>query len=247
MPRQPVLWLSAHARAHHAPLLPGLVSCALLQRKRTLLPALADRHRTGTFVDRRFGESNPTLTPEEKMLERFTKEKQRASVRGGRADLFNLGDDDDEGQGLTHYGKSLGFDDFEGEGLGAGLDDDDESGQYRTSSCADRHPKCRHLRPVHLFASILQARSTGTPFSGTTLEALTTREMTRTRSACSARLTLLSARPRLTLSYLVVYQPERKKSKAEVMAEVMAKSKDHKVRPCCSMSRHNVSSTAHPS
>lgn len=70
------------------------------------------------------------MTPEEKMLERFTREKQRASVRGGKADLFNLRDgDDDEGEGLTHYGKSLAFDDFEDGGLGAGLEDDDESGK----------------------------------------------------------------------------------------------------------------------
>jgi hypothetical protein len=67
------------------------------------------------------------------MLERFTKEKQRASVRGSsRADLFNLGDSGDEGEGLTHYGKSLGIDDFEGEGLGIGLevDDEEDRGQF---------------------------------------------------------------------------------------------------------------------
>ena len=66
------------------------------------------------------------------MLERFTKEKQRASVRGGRQEIFNLGDDEDEGEGgLTHYGKSLGFDDFEGEGLGGGLgfEDEEEGGE----------------------------------------------------------------------------------------------------------------------
>lgn len=67
------------------------------------------------------------------MLERFTKEKQRASVRGGRQEIFNLGDDEDEeGGGLTHYGKSLGFDDFEGEGMGGGLgfEDEEEGGEF---------------------------------------------------------------------------------------------------------------------
>lgn len=100
------------------------------------------------------------------MLERFTKEKQRASVRGGRQDLFNLGDDDDEGgEGLTHYGKSLGFDDFEGEGLGGGLEDEDENGQSRASY--ERQQKwetvlicrcwgCRSDRPGHREARSLR-------------------------------------------------------------------------------------------
>ncbi|KAL7413127.1 nucleolar protein 14 [Mrakia frigida] len=149
----------------------------LEERKRTLLPALSNRHRTGTFVDRRFGESNPTLTPEEKMLERFTKEKQRASVRGGRQEIFNLGDDEDEeGGGLTHYGKSLGFDDFEGEGMGGGLgfEDEEEGGQIDRDTVKHDH------------------------FGGFDDEG--------------------DAEDK----------PERKKSKSEVMAEVMAKSKDHK-------------------
>lgn len=34
------------------------------------------RNKAGGIVDRRFGENDPTMTPEEKMLERFTKEKQ---------------------------------------------------------------------------------------------------------------------------------------------------------------------------
>lgn len=65
------------------------------------------RNKAGGIIDRRFGENDPTMTPEEKMLERFTKEKQKR-VRGG--DIFNL--DGDEGQ-LTHFGKSLGGEDFD--------------------------------------------------------------------------------------------------------------------------------------
>lgn len=55
------------------------------------------------------------------MLERFTKEKQRSSKSKGP--MFNLEDDDEEG--LTHYGQSLStMDDFEGTGLA--LDESDE-------------------------------------------------------------------------------------------------------------------------
>jgi nucleolar protein 14 len=52
------------------------------------------------------------------MLERFTKERQRASSRGVN---FNLEDEDE----LTHYGQSLStaLDDFDGTGLV--LDDED--------------------------------------------------------------------------------------------------------------------------
>ena len=51
------------------------------------------------------------------MLERFTREKQRAS----KGVSFNLEDEDE----LTHYGQSLSkFDDFDNVGLG--LDDEEE-------------------------------------------------------------------------------------------------------------------------
>jgi nucleolar protein 14 len=76
----------------------------------------------GGILDRRFGENDPTMTPEERMLERFTKERQRAS----RGAAFNL-DDEDE---LTHYGQSLSkLDDFEGTGLALDDEDDDAPGQ----------------------------------------------------------------------------------------------------------------------
>ena len=34
------------------------------------------RNRTGGLIDRRFGESDPDMDPEERMLERFAREKQ---------------------------------------------------------------------------------------------------------------------------------------------------------------------------
>lgn len=59
-------------------------------------------------MDRRFGENDPTMTPEEKGLERFVREKQRESGSGALFDLEDA-EDDDDGQ-LTHFGQSLSFD-----------------------------------------------------------------------------------------------------------------------------------------
>lgn len=77
------------------------------QRKKTLLPQYLDRNRSGGITDRRFGEDNPTLTPEERALQRFTLERQRKASKNS---LFNLGDNDDDNEGeelLTHSGQSL--------------------------------------------------------------------------------------------------------------------------------------------
>jgi len=72
-------------------------------------------------VDRRFGENDPTMSLEERMLERFTRERRRTS----RNAVYNLEDD----QELTHYGQSLSkFDDFDGVGI---LDDEDEEDKGR--------------------------------------------------------------------------------------------------------------------
>ncbi|GAK64978.1 nop14-like protein [Moesziomyces antarcticus] len=87
---------------------PGAAKASgLAQRREALLPELQSRNRTSTFVDRRFGENDANMTPEEKMLERFATEKQRRAAKGA---AFNLNDDDDV---LTHYGQSLsGLDDL---------------------------------------------------------------------------------------------------------------------------------------
>ncbi|CAL1700247.1 unnamed protein product [Somion occarium] len=137
------------------------------QRKKTLLKEYEERDRTGGIVDRRFGESDPTMNPEERMLERFTRERQRAS----KGDAFNL-DDEDE---LTHYGQSLSkLDDFDNVGLG--LDDEEEDEDRRT------------VEKSH-FGGFGDDEDESDDGEG---------------------------------------QPERKRSKAEVMAEVIAKSKEHK-------------------
>lgn len=57
-------------------------------RRRTLLVEMQRRKKVGGILDRRFGENDPTMTPEEKALERFVEEKQRknrkGSLRSGR-------------------------------------------------------------------------------------------------------------------------------------------------------------------
>ena len=77
----------------------------------------------GGIVDRRFGENDPTMTPEERMLERFTRERQRTS----RGVAFNLEDDAE----LTHYGQSLSkLDDFDNVGLNLDEEEEDERGAF---------------------------------------------------------------------------------------------------------------------
>lgn len=103
-----------------------------LQRKKTLLKEFEEKDHAGGILDRRFGENDPTMTPEERMLERFTRERQRAS----KGVTFNLEDEDE----LTHYGQSLSkLDDFDNTGLALDDEDDEDDGAYsheeRTSSC----------------------------------------------------------------------------------------------------------------
>ena len=88
------------------------------------------RKKVGGILDRRFGENDPTMTPEEKALERFVKEKQRGSKK---ATIFDL-EDAEEDQQLTHLGQSLSFDklermdDFNDADLSPSDDDDQVNG-----------------------------------------------------------------------------------------------------------------------
>ncbi|KAJ6615604.1 nucleolar protein 14 [Mycena sp. CBHHK59/15] len=141
------------------------------QRKKTLLVEYEEKGRAGGIVDRRFGENDPTMTLEERMLERFTKERQRSS----RGAAFNLEDEDE----LTHYGQSLSkLDDFDTVGLG--LEDEEDAGQLNPDLVGKTH------------------------FGGFSDD--------EEEDADHEQV------------------PERKKSKAEVMAEVMAKSKEYRLR-----------------
>jgi nucleolar protein 14 len=119
------------------------------------------------------------MTPEEKMLERFTREKQ---TRHTKNSMFDLEDDDEEGQ-LTHFGKSLSFnqkeevDDFQEDD--EGLSDEDDHG-------SDTSSLKRRLRRIE------DGEEELSDISGEEDE------------------------------------PKRKKTKAEVMKEVIAKSKLHR-------------------
>lgn len=78
----------------------------------------------GGILDRRFGENDPTMTPEEKAAERFARESQK---RFRKEALFNLEDEEEDIQ-LTHMGQSISFgkdtnDDFREDDI-SGSDDD---------------------------------------------------------------------------------------------------------------------------
>ncbi|KAJ3312530.1 NADH:ubiquinone oxidoreductase [Blyttiomyces sp. JEL0837] len=88
-------------------------------RRRTIAGELRRGNKESTFVDRRFGEGDAGVSFEDKMLERFMKEKAKGADRG--SSLFNLEEED-----LTHMGQSLsGMDDFEDAGLELVDSDDD--------------------------------------------------------------------------------------------------------------------------
>jgi len=67
------------------------------------------RNKVGGILDRRFGENDPTMAPEDKMLERFAREKQRSHKKNSMFDL----EDDEPSESLTHMGKSINFDDMD--------------------------------------------------------------------------------------------------------------------------------------
>ncbi|KAK9365796.1 nucleolar protein 14 [Lipomyces kononenkoae] len=137
-------------------------------RRKTLKKELERKHKVGAVIDRRFGETDPTMALEDKMLERFTRERQARSSRSSA--LFNLEDDDMYGADtLTHLGHSLS------------LDQDDFDADVQLSD-HDDNSKLKRKTPVT---------------DGTDDES-------------------------------DIESPERKKSKNEVMKEIIAKSKIYK-------------------
>jgi nucleolar protein 14 len=86
-------------------------------------------------MDKRFGENDPRMAPEEKMMERFTREKQ---LRHKNTSAFDLEDDDLAGE-LTHMGQSLSLDgpnlkdDFDEEDLELSDAEDHSSDEGRQS------------------------------------------------------------------------------------------------------------------
>lgn len=134
------------------------------------------RNKVGGLVDRRFGENDPTMTPEERAAERFARESQK---KMRKESMFNLEEDEEEFQ-LTHMGQSLTLDgttvdDFDGGDLD-GAESDEEASRKRKHFGEDDEDA----------EDFIDFGEDGED------------------------------------------QPERKKSKAEVMKEVIAKSKFHK-------------------
>jgi nucleolar protein 14 len=139
------------------------------------------RNKVGGILDRRFGENDPDMAPEDKMLERFAHEKQKTHKK---TSLFDL-EGDEPIVSLTHQGQALTFngpnvdDDFEEEDLGSGDESD--------SSMAHEKRLLKRMRLAEALAA-----------DGETEEGADDG------------------------------QPDRKKTKQEVMKEVIAKSKMHK-------------------
>ncbi|KAJ4382923.1 nucleolar complex protein 14 [Didymella sp. IMI 355093] len=79
-------------------------------RRKTLLPEMNRKNKTGGILDRRIGENDPTMSMDDRMMARFEREQLRK--RGGN--VFDLEDGDDEVE-LTHGGQTLRFDDEIGE------------------------------------------------------------------------------------------------------------------------------------
>lgn len=141
------------------------------------------RNKIGGIKDRRFGENDPTMGPEERALERFTREKQ---IDYKKSSMFDLEDDQDEGK-LTHFGQSLALDE-------ANVVDDFDETDLVVSDNGD-HPSAEETNPRK-----------------------------RRRSSASGTSEDEDAKTDDEEGPL----PQRRKTKAEVMKEVIAKSKFHK-------------------
>ncbi|XP_064007653.1 nucleolar protein 14 isoform X2 [Pogoniulus pusillus] len=81
--------------------LPGVSrSKAIKKRTQTLLKEYKEREKANVFKDKRFGEYDTKISPEEKMMRRFTLERQQ---NYGKKNIYNLNEEEE----LTHYGQSL--------------------------------------------------------------------------------------------------------------------------------------------
>lgn len=136
------------------------------------------RNKVGGILDRRFGENDPTMTPEERAAERFARESQK---KARKESMFNL-EDEDEGEFiLTHKGQSLAFDD-------GPQDDFEDNDMGSEDDLSDSETPRKRKR---IFVDGGEQGEAGVEGEGEE-------------------------------------EPERKKSKHEVMKEVIAKSKFYK-------------------
>jgi nucleolar protein 14 len=150
----------------------------IFQRLQAVLEDQQRRRKVGGIVDKRFGENDPTMAPEDKMLERFTREKQ---LRHKNSSAFDLEDEDEPGL-LTHMGQSLSLD-------GPALVDDFDEDDLELSDAED-HPSDEERQALKRRRSDIEDEDGSKDDKDE--------------------------------------RPERKKSKQEVMKELIAKSKLHK-------------------
>lgn len=154
------------------------------RRRETLLKEMQGRNKVGGILDRRFGENDPTMTPEQRAAERFAKQNERKAKKNS---MFNLEDDEEEEMTLTHGGEVLGMGDFnmnkKDDFDENDIESSDESIDYNADDIDDRPSKRIRLGGEDQTDGLAEAAD---------------------------------------------QLPERKKSKAEVMKEVMAKSKLYK-------------------
>ena len=140
---------------------------------------MEQRNKVGGIMDRRFGENDPSMTPEEKAAERYARESQK-KLR--KESMFNLEDDEEEEMQLTHKGQTLALD---GNMNGDDFQEEEEEGEGDMSDGDGETPHKRKRTFVD--------DDYGQEVMGDEVH------------------------------------PERKKSKHEVMKEVIAKSKFHKI------------------
>ncbi|KAK5071112.1 nucleolar complex protein 14 [Lithohypha guttulata] len=109
------------------------------RRRETLLKEMQSRNKVGGMRDRRFGEDDPTMTPEQKAAERFA----RQALRGSRKnDMFNLEEDEDTELSLTHGGRALDFGD-DAPMLKDDYDEDEDESDVEDFNAVDDRPRKR--------------------------------------------------------------------------------------------------------
>ncbi|KAK5941342.1 nucleolar complex protein 14 [Knufia obscura] len=74
------------------------------RRRETLLKEMQSRKKVGGMLDRRFGEDDPNMTPEQKAAERFAQQALRTNKKNS---MFNLEEDSEEEVELTHGGRAI--------------------------------------------------------------------------------------------------------------------------------------------
>ncbi|EXJ57159.1 hypothetical protein A1O7_07504 [Cladophialophora yegresii CBS 114405] len=111
------------------------------RRRETLLKEMQRRNKVGGMLDRRFGEDDPTMTPEQRAAERFARQNERKMKK---TSMFNLEDDSEEEMTLTHGGRSLDFngrmkDDFDEDDV----DDQEDAETDGEFDAQDERPRKR--------------------------------------------------------------------------------------------------------